>query len=189
MSRTTTATTGGVLTGIAAIVAALLAILGVRAAGGEVTEADGLVPDGVSVFDEEFPAVANLDPDLLQAVRRAATDAAKEGIRFQVNSGWRSTAYQDQLLRDAIDDYGSEAEAARWVATADTSAHVSGDAIDLGGLDATAWLSQHGSTYGLCQTYGNEPWHYELRPESSHQGCPQMMADPTQDPRLQVRTG
>ncbi len=184
MSRTTPRTSGGILTLIAAVVAAVAAFVGHHATDG-VSTAQGVVPDGVSVFDDEFPAVANLDPDLLEAVRRAATDAAADGIRFQVNSGWRATAYQDQLLRDAVEDYGSEAEAARWVATADTSSHVSGEAIDIGDLDATLWLSEHGSGYGLCQIYANEPWHYELRPEAAEQGCPLMYADPTEDPRMQ----
>jgi zinc D-Ala-D-Ala carboxypeptidase len=52
-------------------------------------------------------------------------------------------------------------------------------------FDATAWLSEHGAEHGLCQIYGNEPWHYELRPEAVHDGCPPMYGDPTQDPRLQ----
>jgi len=39
--------------------------------------------------------------------------------------------------------------------------------------------------YGLCQTYRNEPWHYELRPEAADHGCPAMYADPTGDPRMQ----
>ena len=82
---------------------------------------DGVLPDGVTVFDDEYPGVANLDPDLLQALREAATDAADDGIEFYVNSGWRSPEYQDQLLREAVSEYGSEEEAARWVATADTS--------------------------------------------------------------------
>ena len=81
--------------------------------------------------------------------------------------------------------YGSEEEAARWVATADTSAHVSGDAVDIGPADASAWLSEHGAEYGLCQIYGNEPWHFELRPEAIDDGCPPMYADPTHDPRMQ----
>ena len=79
--------------------------------------------------------------------------------------------------------YGSEEEAARWVATADTSPHVSGEAVDIGHVDATAWLSAHGAKYGLCQIYSNEPWHYELRPEATDDGCPAMYADPTHDPR------
>ena len=69
---------------------------------GALGEADGVVPDGVTVFDDEFPAVANLDPDLLGALRQSATDAAGDGIEFFVDSGWRSPEYQEQLLREAV---------------------------------------------------------------------------------------
>src|SRR5919198_1385187 len=130
-------------------------------------KAHGAVPDGVTVFDDEIPAVANLDPDLLGALRRAATDAADDGVEFVVNGGWRSPEYQEQLRHEAVTKYGSEKEAARWVATPNTSAHVSGDAVDIGPFDATAWLSERGAKYGLCQIYSNESWHYELRPEAS----------------------
>ncbi len=144
------------------------------------------VPSGAgTVFDDEDPSVTNLDPTLLAAVRRAATDAADDRVTFHVNSGWRSPAYQEQLLQDAIAEYGSEEEAARWVATPQTSAHVSGDAVDLGPSKAEKWLSKHGAAYGLCQIYRNEPWHYELRRDAAGQGCPAMYADPTQDPRMQ----
>ena len=152
---------------------------------GALGEADGTVPDGTTVFDDGVSGVANLDPDLLEALRRAATDAATVGVAFVVDSGWRSEAYQQQLLDDAIAKYGSEQEAARWVATPDTSAHVSGDAADIGPAEAAGWLSEHGARYGLCQIYGNEPWHYELRPEAGDHGCPPMYADPTHDPRMQ----
>ena len=148
-------------------------------------EAGGAVPDGTTVFDDEVPGVANLDPALLRALRRAATDAAADGVELVVNSGWRSPAYEDQLRREAIAKHGSEAEAARWVATGTTSAHVSGDAVDIGPARATQWLSARGAAYGLCQIYGNEPWHYELRPEAIVNGCPPMYADPTHDPRMQ----
>ena len=154
-------------------------------ADGAVTEADGVMPDGVTVFDEQHPGVVNLDPDLLHALRASATDAAEDGIEFIVNSGWRSAAYQDQLLDEAVAMYGSEAEAARWVATADSSAHVSGDAVDIGDFDAAAWLGEHGAQYGLCPTYDNEPWHFELRKDAPARGCPATYADPTQDPRMQ----
>jgi zinc D-Ala-D-Ala carboxypeptidase len=152
---------------------------------GALGEADGVVPDGVTVFDDEHPAVARLDPALLGALRRATTDAARAGVKLYVDSGWRSPRYQEQLLREAIARYGSEEEAARWVATPDTSAHVSGDAVDIGPSAATAWLSKHGAEYGLCQIYRNERWHYELRPEAVDHGCPRMYADPTHDPRMQ----
>jgi hypothetical protein len=152
---------------------------------GTLGEADGVVPDGTTVFDDQIPGVANLDPALLGALRQAATDAAGDGVEFFVTSGWRSPEYQNQLLREAISKYGSEEEAARWVATPTTSPHVSGGAVDIGPFDAMAWLSEHGAKYGLCQIYGNERWHYELRPEAIDRGCPSMYADPTHDPRMQ----
>jgi D-alanyl-D-alanine carboxypeptidase len=188
-----------VLVGLAVVTAAVIGTLGLQPVSSSATsvgdvprgdhrgalgEADGLVPDGASVFDDEIPAVANLDPNLLEALRRAARDAARDGVEFLVNSGWRSPEYQEQLLREAVSEYGSEEEAARWVGTANTSAHVSGDAVDIGPFDATAWLSKHGAHYGLCQIYRNEPWHYELRPEATRRRCPRMYADPTRDPRM-----
>jgi len=150
---------------------------------GALGEADGAVPDGTTVFDDAIPGVAKLDPALLAALRRAATDAAGDGVAFHVDSGWRSAEYQARLLREAVSQYGSAQAAARWVATPDTSAHVSGDAVDIGPSAAARWLSGHGAGYGLCQIYGNEPWHYELRTEAGGHGCPPMYADPTHDPR------
>jgi D-alanyl-D-alanine carboxypeptidase len=144
-------------------------------------ETGGPVPAGTTVFDDSVRGVARLDPDLLGALRRASTDA---GIRFVVDSGWRSPAYQERLLHEAIAKYGSEAEAARWVARPETSEHVKGAAVDLGSAAAT-WLSAHGAAYGLCRIYANEPWHYELRPDAVAHGCPPVYADPTHDPRMQ----
>jgi D-alanyl-D-alanine carboxypeptidase len=151
---------------------------------GALGEADGVVPADVTVFDDQVPAVAKLAPDLLRALRRAATAARRDGVTFYVTSGWRSPAYQDRLLREAVSQYGSTEAAARWVATAATSPHVSGDAADLGHTRATEWLSDHGAGYGLCQIYRNEPWHFELRPRATDRGCPRMYADPSRDPRM-----
>ena len=152
---------------------------------GPIGAADGVIPAGTTVFDEGIPGVANLDPALLAALRRAARDAADDGIELLVNSGWRSAAYQEQLLRGAVAKYGSEREAARWVGTPETSAHVSGDAVDLGPSAATTWLARHGAAYGLCPIYRNEPWHFELRPAAAERGCPPMYADAAHDPRME----
>ena len=148
-------------------------------------QADGVLPNDATVFDEAYPGIAGLDPDLLRTLRQAATDAADDGVELIVESGWRSSAYQARLLREAISQYGSEDEAARWVATPGTSPHVSGDAVDVGPLDARAWLSEHGAAFGLCQIYRNEPWHFELRPSADDLGCPRMYADAAHDPRMQ----
>jgi hypothetical protein len=200
-ARTTTRRIPRVLvTGLLVVIAAIAAALGYQASSssraaspiavlrgehrGALGEADGAIPDGTTVFDDKIPGVANLDPALLGALRQAATDAADDGVELYVTSGWRSPEYQNQLLREAVSKYGSEDAAARWVATAATSPHVSGDAVDIGHSDATAWLSKHGAEYGLCQIYRNEPWHYELRTNAIDRGCPRMYADPTQDPRM-----
>ena len=148
------------------------------------SEADGALPDKTTVFDDQYPGIANLDPDFLQALRDAATAAKKNKVVFYVASGWRSPAYQEQLFQEAIATYGSVAEASEWVAPPGKSLHVSGDAIDIDNSTAQAWLIKHGARYGLCQVYKNEPWHYELRPEAKDQGCPTMYADAAHDPRL-----
>jgi len=204
--RPTRTTTGRIprtlAAGLLAVIAAIAAARGYQSLGlssstaasttssrsehrGALGEADGAVPKGTTVFDDAVPGVAKLDPALLGALRQAATDAAGDGVEFVVNSGWRSAEYEEQLRREAVSKYGSEEEAARWVATPDTSPHVSGDAVDIGPSHAAAWLSEHGAAYGLCQIYGNEPWHYELRPEAIEDGCPPPYADPTHDPRMQ----
>ncbi|WP_328938843.1 M15 family metallopeptidase [Streptomyces tauricus] len=146
--------------------------------------ADGVVPEGVTVLDDTYEAVTRLDPALLDALRRAATAAAADGVEFYVNSGWRSPEYQNQLLREAVAAHGSEDEAARWVATAATSPHVSGDAADIGHSDAAQWLAEHGAEHGLCRIYRNEPWHFELRTQAIGHRCPDMYANPTEDPRM-----
>jgi hypothetical protein len=152
---------------------------------GALGQADGVLPTGTTVFHDGLPGLAKLDPALLDALRRASTDAEDEGVRILVASGWRSRKYQDQLFRQAVVTYGSSAKAARWVAIPGTSSHESGDAVDIGHADATAWLAEHGARYGLCQIYGNEPWHYELRPAAINRGCPRTYADPTHDRTMQ----
>ena len=102
--------------------------------GFAVIGADGVVPDGVTVsaFDEQVPAVGMLDPDLLDVLRAATADAQTEGVGVLVNSGWRSPDDQEALLTDAVAQYGSHVEAARWVATTETSAvnHAARDGAD-----------------------------------------------------------
>ncbi|WIM94471.1 D-alanyl-D-alanine carboxypeptidase family protein [Actinoplanes oblitus] len=197
-ARTTTReTTGPGVVGLAAVALVLGILVSLSAGftgvsigdlvhgrGGPVAEGDGGLPDSATVFDDRYPGVANLDPELLHALRAAAADAARAGVTFQVSSGWRARAYQERLLREAKVKYGSEREAARWVAPADKSAHVAGHAVDLVSSDGGAWLAAHGAGYGLCQIYRNEPWHHELRAAAIEHGCPAMYADASEDPRM-----
>lgn len=142
---------------------------------------DGYIPDGVvlSPWDTHHPAIANLDPDLLDAVQQAAIDAEAEGIVMVINSGWRSERYQLELLDEAVVTYGSEEEARKWVNAPDASTHVTGDGVDIGYTDADNWLIEHGNAYGLCQTYANEIWHFELTVEPG-ETCPPPLRDATE---------
>ncbi|HWK80505.1 MAG TPA: M15 family metallopeptidase [Thermomicrobiales bacterium] len=149
-------------------------------AGIRVSSADGYIVDrqAPSPFDESVPAIAKLDPDLRAALQQASTDASAEGITMTVNSGWRSETYQQALLDAAIVQYGSEDEARKWVQTPEESHHVTGDAVDIGPVEADTWLIEHGADYGLCQTYANENWHFELMTEPGGT-CPPPISDAT----------
>lgn len=129
--------------------------------------ADGYITQGglLSAFEDDLPAVRNLDRDLKEALRRAVSDASSKGVEIFITTGWRSERYQRVLFDEAVTKYGSETEARKWVKTPEDSSHVHGDAVDLGPTEGLDWLSQRGAKYGLCQTYGNEMWHYELAVE------------------------
>jgi zinc D-Ala-D-Ala carboxypeptidase len=142
------------------------ATAGLLPGAGAPAESDehGGLPDDLSAtpFDTHYAAVANLDPALLEAVQAAANDAAEDGIHFIVRSGWRSKEHQQRLLDRAVVRYGGLAEARKFVATPETSAHVTGKAVDIWPTDADDWLIRKGAKYGICQVYANEMWHFEL---------------------------
>ena len=139
---------------------------------------DGRIADGerVNAFDTDHPAVANLVPELRTAVQQATEAASENGITILLNAGWRSRALQQRLLEEAIRTYGSRAEALRWVATPDSSKHVTGEAVDVAGAAAADWLERHGRTWRLCRTYLNESWHFELATTPGGT-CPRMRPD------------
>ncbi|GLY15676.1 D-alanyl-D-alanine carboxypeptidase [Kineosporia sp. NBRC 101677] len=148
---------------------------GVHLSGGLGTE-DGVIGDDPAEVGTDVPALTELRPALLAAVREAAADAAEDGVDLRVTSGWRSAQYQQHLLDEAVDEYGSYEEARRWVNTPDGSKHVTGDAVDVGPTDAADWLGRNGSAYGLCQVYANEMWHFELLTAPGGE-CPAMRLD------------
>lgn len=156
-----------------------------RSTGGSgPTMSDGVLPGPTSVFSNRYAAISHLDASMLISLRRAAAEASSYGIAIDIDSGWRSRAYQERLFEQAIAQYGSEQAAARWVARPGTSIHEAGRAVDVVGAAAQAWLLRNGAGYGLCRMYRNEPWHVEWRPEAISNGCPRMYGDPTDDPRL-----
>ena len=144
---------------------------------GGIGAADGRIGNGqLSITQTDVPAIANLDPALRRAVTKAAAAAAERGVTVQITSGWRSREYQQRLLDEAVEKYGSLREAKKWVATPDASSHTRGKAVDIGPTEAAYWMRDHGAAYGLCQTYANEVWHYQLA-TTPRDTCPPPSAD------------
>jgi zinc D-Ala-D-Ala carboxypeptidase len=133
-------------------------------------------PDGrtLTPFDVQDAAVERLDPTLLSAIQNAAKAAAADGITMTITSGWRSPEFQQRLLDNAIQTYGSFAAARQYVQTPEASKHVTGQAVDVGGQGADPWLITNGSRFGLCQIYANELWHFELATDAAGK-CPALL--------------
>ena len=144
------------------------AVMGAGAANADV--------QALSPYDVANPAVGYLDPALLRAVQQAADAAAADGVTMTITSGWRSPEFQQQLLDDAVATYGSVAAARQYVQTPQSSRHVTGQAVDIGGYGADDWLSAHGARFGLCRIYANELWHFELAADAAGV-CPPLRPD------------
>lgn len=142
------------------------------------TDADGYIPNGDTLtLSSDRPAITRLDPALLTALRSADKAAEDEGgIPITITDGWRSKRYQDFLFTQAVQKYGNEQEAEKWVKQGTDSAHVSGHAVDIATADAMDFLNRFGSRWGLCQVYANEIWHFELRTTAGGT-CPPMATD------------
>lgn len=140
----------------------------------------GYLPDGLvlTAFDVTNPVVGRLDPALLAAVQEATRSAAADGVEVRINSGWRSRGFQQRLFEDGVHLYGSAELAREFIASPETSMHVTGKAVDVGGPDAAEWMARNGSRFGLCQVYANELWHYELIADTSGR-CPPMKPNAT----------
>ncbi len=143
---------------------------------GAVDTVGGWLPDGVTLspFDSANPVLSQLDPALLQAVQEAARSAQEQGVELRVTSGWRSKGFQQRLFDDAVAAYGSVEAAAEFVATPEVSKHVTGQAVDIGPVEADRWLIANGGRFGLCQIYANEIWHFELVADAQG-NCPPLL--------------
>lgn len=147
------------------------------------SDAAGTSPQNPAAIDADVPAVTGLRGSLRDALRSAQAEATRDDVTLLVNSGWRSVDEQEVLFDEAVEQYGSVREAARWVASPDRSRHVAGDAVDIGSYDAADWLHRNGARFGLCRTYDNEAWHFEYVEDAERAGCPRMFADSSADTR------
>lgn len=124
----------------------------------------------------EAEELAGLNPELSARFDTASQQASAEGIALTITSGRRTPARQQELIDQALIRYESEAEAHRWVLPPEASAHVNGTAIDVGPTEGAMWLGERQEEFGLCRTYLNEMWHFELT-GAIGDPCPQPYED------------
>ncbi|MGW4366429.1 M15 family metallopeptidase [Nocardia takedensis] len=113
---------------------------------------------------------------LALAYSLAEDSAHAQGVPLYLNSGYRTWAEQQQLWEDGIATYGSPDAARRWVLPPEESSHVAGEAIDVGPEAGAQWLETHGNRWGLCRTFINEWWHFEIATVPGG-ACPPMLPD------------
>jgi len=123
----------------------------------------------------DVPRSAGIDPELQRRFDVAQAAAAAQGFQLAITSGRRTAKEQEQLVKE-VAEHGSVEEAHKWVLPRARSAHVAGTAIDVGDQRAAQWLTDHQRKYGLCRTYANEWWHFELVGKVG-QACPRMHAN------------
>lgn len=147
--------------------------------------------DGVKPLFEEAQSLVDVGPNLVgrmqrltpataaswQEMQAAARDA---GIALLIVSGFRSFAYQAQLIRKKIEAGQELADILRVNAAPGFSEHHTGRAIDIAtpgsrplteefeASEAYAWLEKHAARYGFRMSYPRdnpagfvyEPWHW-----------------------------
>ena len=128
----------------------------------------------------EMPGGETVDARIYEPLSQMLADAADEGLKPFVASGFRTRAEQQGFMDDKINEYRSQgygesearALAEDWVALPGTSEHELGLAVDINGAsyDLYIWLQQNSWRYGFIQRYpedktditgiSHEPWHY-----------------------------
>ncbi|MFF0490482.1 M15 family metallopeptidase [Nocardia sp. NPDC003482] len=125
---------------------------------------------------ESASGTAGLDPALAAAYTLAEQEAHAQGVPLSITSGYRTPAEQQRLWEDGIAEYGSPEAARRWVLPPEESTHVQGKAVDVGPEEGAHWLEVNGNRWGLCRTFDNEYWHFEMTTTPGGV-CPPRVAD------------
>ncbi|RDI50834.1 M15 family metallopeptidase [Nocardia mexicana] len=125
---------------------------------------------------ESATGTGGLDPMLATAYTLAEREAHEQGVPLWVTSGYRTHEQQQELWEDGLVTYGGPDAARRWVLPPEESTHVQGKAVDVGPEEGARWLEANGSRWGLCRTFDNEYWHFELATAPGGE-CPPRIAD------------
>lgn len=134
---------------------------------------------GILVVNKTYSLPADydpgVDPEAKAALDKMFDDAAKEGIKLWVASGYRSYSHQNSLYNNYVARDGAAA-ADRYSARPGHSEHQTGLAFDVNRLDISfgesregKWISANGWKYGFILRYMKEteeltgymyePWH------------------------------
>lgn len=130
-------------------------------------------------------AISGLHPQFRDNVWAMLNAAQQDGLNLRITSAYRSPEVQAALWADAVEKYGSESAARKWVAPPGRSQHNRGLAVDFagpGGLlrDANSpeaqWIAANAARFGLAVPMDWEPWQVEYAGggENAFAGTPQM---------------
>ncbi len=114
-------------------------------------------------------------PETRDALVALAAAGGADGIKLEVDSGFRSFGFQKRILEGLLADGRPFLNAVRWTAPPGYSEHVTGRVVDFVPSDADfkdtpayRWLQDHAADFCFTETYplGNaggfdwEPWHW-----------------------------
>lgn len=126
---------------------------------------------GAAAREDSFTGLRPEMQERVAAMLQAAEQELGPGA-LRITSAYRSPELQAQLYESALERYGSEAEARRWVAPPGRSQHNFGTAVDFadegGGLlrdpnsREAQWLRENAARFGLAVPMDWEPWQVEL---------------------------
>ena len=109
------------------------------------------------------PDALNFKQDFAGSLGSFLTTAKQSGHGITIQSGFRSPELQSILFKQAVQKYGNETEARKWVAPPGQSNHGKGIAADLGYSSSAAksWAHSNAQKFGLHFRMAHEPWHIE----------------------------
>ena len=116
-------------------------------------------------------------PETRDAFLKMAEAASKDGLSLKVDSGYRSSAYQEKIFLKKLAEGKTFEDISRWVAPPGYSEHILGTTLDLtpsnwtfNKTDAEKWLLENGEHFSFSQSYPKitnkgfawEPWHWKF---------------------------
>jgi hypothetical protein len=126
---------------------------------------------GAAAREDSFTGLRPEMQDRVAAMLQAAEQELGPGA-LRITSAYRSPELQAQLYAGALERYGSEEEARRWVAPPGRSQHNFGTAVDFANADGgllrdpssreAQWLRENAARFGLAVPMDWEPWQVEL---------------------------